>query len=221
MKMKYKYLIILSLVIFLACLVYSFCIKDEPMGDERDYDEIALSIAEGRGFLVDATAISKVCQGYILLLAGFYKVFGHHYVIVQIVQALLHALSCLILFFICVKIFEKDISEKVGLVAMGLYGFWPDLIETTSMLEAETVFLFFAILSIYFAIEFFKKPDIKKALWLSLAIGLGASMRLTIVLFVLVIAILLFVSKQIKRRYIYLIFFIPFIDSMMQFIKCS
>ena len=176
------------------------------MGDEKNYDNIALNLAEGRGLLIGA--ISKVCQGYILLLAGIYKLFGHHYVIVQVIQALLHALSCLILFFICMKIFKKDIAEKVGLLAMGLYGFWPDLIETTSMLESETVFLIFVILSIYFSVEFFKKPDIKKALWLSLAIGLGSSTRPTMVLFVLVIAILLFVIKKIKRRYIYLILFI-------------
>lgn len=214
MKMNYKYPIILSLIILLACLAYSFCIKDKPMGDERDYDRIALNIVEGKGWVLSQdvpierdSAITKVCQGYILWLAGLYKLFGHHYVVVQIVQALLHVLSCLILFFICVKIFKKDIAEKVGLLAMGLYGFWPDLVETSSMIEAETLFLFFVILSIYFAIEFFKKPDIKKALWLSLAIGLGSSTRPTMVLFVLVIAILLLI-KKIERQYIYLLIFL-------------
>lgn len=211
---KYKYPIIISLIVFAVCLVYSFCVKAEPWGDEVAYDNIAWNIVEGRGFVEDSKVplemdkgIARVGQGYAFFLAGIYKIFGHSDAAVQIIQALFHALSCLILFFICLKLFKKDISEKIGLLAMGLYGFWPDLIESTAMISTEPIFLILAILSVYLAIKFFKKPSIKIVLFLSFVIGLGASIRPTIVLFILVFIILLFV-KKIEKRYIYLIFFI-------------
>ncbi|GAG27364.1 unnamed protein product, partial [marine sediment metagenome] len=113
----------------------------------------------------------------------------------------------LFLFFICLKIFERGVSEKIGLLAVGLYGFWPDLVESTAMLVTEPPFLFFAVLGIYLVIKFFKEPGIKKAFFLSLIIGLGASIRPTLVVFILIFVILLLLRKPEKWP-VYLLLFI-------------
>lgn len=209
-----KYAIILSLIIFLACLAYSFYFQIKPCCDERAYDNIALNFLKGKGFtekldvpIEKDRAICYVGQGYILFLAGLYKLFGHYYGVVWTFQALFHSLTCLLIFFICLNLFKQDISGKIGLLAMAIYGFWPDLVESTAMLLTEPLFLFFAVLGVYFAIKFFKNPNFKQAFFASLAIGLGASIRPTLIVFVFVFAILLFV-KRVKKWPIYLIIFI-------------
>lgn len=203
-----KKAIILSLIIFSVCLAYSFCLQIEPGGDARDYDTIALNITEGRGFILELEGsgdIVRFAQFYTAFLALIYKIFGHHYAIVWVFQALLHALTCLFLFFICLNIFTPHLlgkgarAEKVGLIAMGLYGFWPDLVESTGMLMTEILFLFLVALIVYLIIKFFQNPNIKKATIISLIVSIAVYVRPTILLFSLVFAIVIFFTPHLSR----------------------
>ena len=124
---KYKYPIILALLVFLACIGYSFYFQIEPVVDAAAYDRIAMNIAEGRGYaefpdrpLGMDRDIIHIGQAYTVFLAFIYKIFGQHYSVVWVFQALLHSLTCLLLFFVCLEVFKKDISQKIGLLAMGL-----------------------------------------------------------------------------------------------------
>lgn len=210
-----KYPIILALIIFLVCLAYSFYFQIKPVVDAAAYDKIAVNIVEGRGFVefperpfgMDRDII-HIGQSYTVFLALIYKVFGHHYSAVWFFQALLHALTSLMLFFICVNIFNRDVSQKIGLLAMGLYGFWPDLVESTAMLMTETFFLFLAVLVIYLMIKFFQKPGIKKNILIALILSVAILARPTVLLFGLVFMLLLFFKRDIKKRFVYLVFFI-------------
>lgn len=221
-----KQAIILSLIILLVCLVYSFYFQIEPQVDARAYDKIAMNIVGGRGFtefpgrpLGMDRDIVHIGQSYTVFLALIYKIFGHHYPVVWFFQALLHSLTSLLLFFICLRIFRKDISKKIGLLAMGLYGFWPDLVETTAMLITETLFLFLAVSVIYLIVKFFQNPDIKKAIFISIIISAGIFTRPTVLLFVLVLAIVVFFKGRDfrskadqpwagKKKYVYIALFI-------------
>ena len=214
---KYKYPIILSLIIFLVCLAYSFYFKIPPRGDEQTYDNIAVNFLNGKGFTerldipIDkdrGICYSTLGQGYVIFLAFLYKLFGHYYAVVWIIQALLHALTALFLFFICSLIF-KDSADKIGLLAMGIYGFWPDLIESTAMLLTEPFFLFFVVLAVYFLIKFFQKPKIATVFFLSFSIALGSSIRPTLNLILLVIMILI-LTKKPQKWPIYLLILIIF-----------
>lgn len=217
MTIKYKYPIILALIVFVVCLAYSFYFQIKPMVDDAAYDKIALNIANGRGYsefpdrpLGRDRDIVHIGQAYTAVLALIYKIFGHHYSMVWVFQALLHSLTCLLLFFICLNIFKfkKDVSEKIGLLAMGLYGFWPDLIESTAMLMTEIFFLFLAVLIIYLIIKFFQNPGIKKAIVISLILCIAIFVRPTILLFSLVFVIVAFFKKGLERKYVYLIIFL-------------
>lgn len=207
-----KHAIILSIIIFLACLGYSFYFQIEPRVDAAAYDKIAMNIAEGRGYVefpdrplgMDRDII-HIGHAYTVFLALIYKVLGHHYSMIWIFQALLHAATCLFLFFICLNIFKKDISEKIGLLAMGLYGFWPDLVESTAMLMTETFYLFLVALIVYLVIKFFQNPDIKKVIFTSIIISIGIFTRPTVLLFVLAWGIVVFFKKDWKKqRYVYI-----------------
>lgn len=221
-----KYAIILSLIILLVCLGYSLYFQIKPTVDAAGYDKIALNFLNGKGFLerLDVPiekdrAIVRVGQSYVLFLALIYKVSGHHYPVVWVIQALLHALTCLLLFFVCLNIFtlhhsdegagfKKDISGKIGLLAMGLYGFWPDLIESTAMLLTETFFLFLAVLIVYLVIKFFQNPTIKKAIFLNIIISLAILNRPTILLFSFIFIGIILFKKGFQKRFVHLIPFI-------------
>jgi len=212
---KYKYPIILSLIIFVVCLVYSFYFQIKLQGDTIAYDTIATNIANGRGYTEFPNRqlgwdrdIVHIGHSYTVFLALIYKIFGHHYSLIWFSQALLHSLTCLLLFFVCLNIFEKNISEKIGLLAMGLYGFWPDLVESTAMLMTETFFLFLVVLIVYLIIKFFQNPNIKKAIIISIITSVAVFTRPTILLFSLVFVIVAFFKKDFKRKYIYLIIFL-------------
>lgn len=204
-----RYAIILSIIILLVCFVYSFYFQIKPLGDEKAHNRIALNLLEGRGFvertdipIENDRAICYFAHGYFWFLALLYKLFGHHYAVVWIVQSLFHAFTAFLIFLICLNVFKKDISQKIGLLAMGLYGFWPDLIESTAMLLTEPLFLFFVTLAVYIAVKFFKDPSLEKILLLSVVIGFGSSIRLTMILFALVFVILIFV-KKLEKKYVY------------------
>ena len=213
--MRYKYPIILALIIFLVCIGYSFYFQIEPFVDAAAYDTIAMNIAQGRGYVefpdrplgMDRDIV-RIGQSYTVFLALIYKIFGHHYSVVWVFQALLHSLTCLLLFFVCLNIFKKDISEKVGLLAMGLYGFWSDLVESTATLMTEIFFLFLAVLIIYLAIKFFQNPDIKRAIFISIITSIAVFTRPTVLLFVLVLAIVVFFKKNLEKKYVYIALFI-------------
>lgn len=207
-----RYAILLSLIIFLVCLVYSFYFQIKPEVDAAAYDIIAMNIAKGRGFVEFPNRpfgmdrdIVHIGQSYTVFLALIYKIFGHHYSVVWFFQALLHALTCLFIYFICLNIFDERNSSKIGLLAMGIYGFWPDLVESTAMLMTEIFFLFFTVWLIYLFVKFFKNADILKAILIGLIISIAALTRPTILFFGIVFVILVIFKKDFQKKYIYLI----------------
>lgn len=210
-----RYAILLSLIIFLVCLIYSFYFQIKPFVDAAAYDTIAMNIAKGRGFVefpdrpfgMDRDIV-HIGQSYTVFLALIYKIFGHHYPVVWFFQALLHALTGLLLFFICINIFDRESSKKIGLLAMAIYGFWPDLVESTAMLMTETFFLFLVALIIYLIIKFFQNSDVKKAIFISLIISIAILTRPTILLFDLIFIFIILFKKDFRKRFVYLIPFI-------------
>jgi 4-amino-4-deoxy-L-arabinose transferase-like glycosyltransferase len=141
-----------SLVVTLA---YSFVFQIDPTVDASRYDIIALNLIDGVGFveepglsIQDDRAIVRVGPLYQFFLVGIYKVFGHSFAAVWIIQALLHVLSAFIIYHLSIIIFNKN-KETIALWATGIFAFYPDLIEISAMLLTETLYLFLWIVFIY------------------------------------------------------------------------
>jgi len=206
-----KFLILIVFFSGLLSLVYSFYFKIAPVVDARVYDTIAVNILEGGAYKEDLsksyefdTAIIRVGPGYEFFLAGIYYVFGHHYEAVWIMQALLHALSALLLFQICRRLFSCETGEKIGLFAAVLFGLHPDLIEISAMLMSETLYLFFIILSIWVFIYSYQSTESYPGIVLGCIIALTILIRPTVILFIP----LILVYYLYHRRYKSLCFFL-------------
>ena len=89
-----------------------------PRSDASGYDEIAVNLASGNGLSQSIngsmTPIAYRTPVYPMFLAGIYYMLGHHYIAVKIIQAILGALFCIIVFLISNIIYE---NAAIGLIA--------------------------------------------------------------------------------------------------------
>ncbi|MBI2045849.1 MAG: glycosyltransferase family 39 protein [Parcubacteria group bacterium] len=170
--MEKKIIGLLVLGIFLVAYAYSLYFYIAPAVDARAYDNIAWNLVQGNGYKEQADlsydedlAILRVGPGYEFFLAGVYYLFGHHYQVVWIINALLSAFSAFFIFLISKQIFKEHWSLPIGLVAAGLIGFSPDLITINGMLMTETLGIFFIILSVYIFFRYIER-NANASIWL-------------------------------------------------------
>ena len=158
-----KILLIILIISFGACLCYSLYFKIKPVVDARAYDVIASNMVNGNGYRenlnVDlAHDLGRIGPLYEYFLAGIYKIFGHNYVWVWFFQALLHAVSAWLIYKTSQILFsDSEKRKKIGLLAAGVFGFYPDLIEISAMLMTETLYLFLICLALYVFFLYFVK----------------------------------------------------------------
>ncbi len=159
-----KILILIVAASFLASLSYSFYFRITPVVDAGTYDKIALNILAGYGYHEDINktalfdhAITKVGPIYEYFLASIYKIFGHYFEFVWVMQAILHGFTAWLIFLICKRIF-KDGGESIGLMAAAIIGFHPDLIEISAMLMTETLYLFLIALFLWLFVLVYDTP---------------------------------------------------------------
>ncbi|MDO8493082.1 MAG: glycosyltransferase family 39 protein [bacterium] len=154
---KNRTLLWILLTSFLMSFTYSLYYQIDPAVDARAYDNIARNIINGNGYRESVElsldrdfSIARVGPLYEYFLAGVYAIFGHNYYIVWFLQALLHALTALLVYLIALKVFaDSDKREKIALWSAVIVGLHPDLIEISAMLMTETLYLFLFSLLLY------------------------------------------------------------------------
>lgn len=142
--------------------------------DAEHYDKAARSILAGKGFgsefnfsnNPELRSVYSLPPIYPLFLATIYFLCGRHFFIVRVVQCILSALTCLLIFFIGGKVFN---DKKVGIIAASISIFYPLLIFSSGLLYVEALFTLFISLSIYYA---FRIYDDEKYIWISILAGL-------------------------------------------------
>ena len=178
-----KILLIILIISFGACLCYSLYFKIKPLVDARAYDVIALNIVNGNGYRENLSVdlahdLGRIGPLYEYFLAGIYKIFGHNYVWVWFFQALLHAVSAWLIYKTSQIIFSgSGKKRKIGLLAAGFFGFYPDLIEISAMLMTETLYLFLICLALYVFFLYFIRLKGYLAVLLGIVAGLAVLAR--------------------------------------------
>lgn len=207
---------LLAVVLFVSVILplcYAFYYRIEPVVDAQAYDRIAVNLLDGFGFREDRTknfefdaAIVRAGPAYEFFLAGSYGVFGHHYEIIWILQALLHAISAYLIFLSCREIF-KEKGNKIGLVAAVLFGLHPDLIEISAMLMSETLYLFFVVLVVWLFVKTYQKPNqILFSVFLAFTTALAILSRPPVILFVPIFLIFYILNKKYKAGAVFWVF---------------
>ena len=125
---------------------------ERPAGDTSDYDEIALNLLAGEGFVARENWHGFELRSwrpplYPFFLAAIYGVFGYHHLPVMLAQALLGAAAVLLLYLLSRRLHPP--SALVTGVIGSLYG---PIIDGVNTVMSETVFTFLVLLSIYLCV---------------------------------------------------------------------
>src|SRR3989338_10284329 len=102
--------LIIFIIALLPRIMVSFFLADKPVYDASGYDARAVSIWKYGVFGDEGKPASSKPPFYSFFLAVIYRIFGHSYLAVRIAQSFLGALSCVILYFIALKLINKNVA---------------------------------------------------------------------------------------------------------------
>lgn len=143
---KYTILLMIFLCAFFVRLVVIFSLPLPIINDDAvQYNEIAHSIAEGKGYaLKDGTPTAIRPPLYPIFLAGIYSLLGTNVKIVQVTQAFLLAWVCIIIYYLGKNIFDS----KIAYLASGIAIAYPLLVYPSYDLLSEALLIFLFSLTI-------------------------------------------------------------------------
>jgi 4-amino-4-deoxy-L-arabinose transferase-like glycosyltransferase len=133
-------------------------------GDDWDYDRIAVRL------IGDGTwANTWFPPGYPLFLAGIYALCGHSLAAVRVIQAVIGALTCVLL----ARLGRQMFSARVGWLAGTLLAVYPGHAYMTARLMAETPYILLLVLALVLASQVAQAPRLGRAVALGAALGAG------------------------------------------------
>jgi 4-amino-4-deoxy-L-arabinose transferase-like glycosyltransferase len=129
-----------------------------PGSDQSEYDTYAWNVAQGRGYRGPSADVKDPDHltafrppGTSIVWAGVYKVFGHRYGAIRILNCTLGAISIFAVYTIGARCYGR----KIGLLAAAGYAVWPTAILYSADLLSEPLgtlcFLCFVALCLRFA----------------------------------------------------------------------
>ncbi len=185
--------IALSLRIF-----YSFSARITPYITARHYNNIAVNLSAGKGYTEgdnfgDSERAMSWSPFYPFLLAFFYKIFGHNYPAIWIFQAIISALSCVLIYFIAKKAFGQKVARYSAIISAFCFNF----ILYAAMLLTETIYIFFVLIFFLLLFDTAKFSLLIKYAILGVLAGIAMLTRPIFVVF----AIFLF-FRGLKKRFL-------------------
>ena len=190
-------------LIFVIALIVrlSFVLFFPPLyaADTGQFDDIALNLTKSNGFSL-SSGISTAARppAYPLFLAGIYSLFGQSHLAVKLAQAILGAISCIIIYLIGKEVFNRKIGLWSG-TAMALY---PPLISTAGFILSEELAIFLLAISIFFLTRAVKRKQVSYYILAGIFLGLTTLCRPITLLFPFFLYFILLSSSYRKREFI-------------------
>jgi tetratricopeptide (TPR) repeat protein len=159
--------------------------------DELYHDVWAQKIAFGEGMGSEPFFKGPL---YVYLLAFLYKIFGHNYYLPRFLQIILGSLSCVFVFLIAKKLFNKTVGIVSGIIAV----FYATFIFYDGELMIESLIIFLDLVLIYLLIHSSEKSNLKRWLGCGVVLGLSAIARPTILIFVPFVLVWMLFAFKVK-----------------------
>jgi len=173
--------------------------QPEVKDDAIEYDRIGLNIISGNGFSMDEHPpyMPTARRGpiYPAFLALVYSAFGHSHGAVRAIQALIGAVTCVLVFFIGRMAF----NEKVGLISASLSAFYPPMVDWCRYILTETLFTFLIASAVLFLMIAFSSSQAWH-LASAFLFGTAALCRPIAVLLPFLVPLLLLIVYRNRRR---------------------
>lgn len=148
-------------------------------GDAHGYDQIAMSLALGKGYRFAAGMGEKTAWCvplYPLFLSGIYRAAGHNYPAVRIVQAVLSALTVLFIALWAGLLFGGGSACLAAFIASVYPAFYAYSFSSTSI-ASETLYVFLFTAALFTFYIYWRRPTWSWALVSGLLWGLSILTR--------------------------------------------
>jgi len=122
---------------FLLRLAFVLWAPGEPSADGIFYHAYGDHIARGWGYVdLDGSPVVRWMPGWPLLLGGLYRLFGTSTLVAILANAVLDAATAVLVGVLGARLFRR----RIGLVAGGLYAFWPGAVFLCATHMSESLF---------------------------------------------------------------------------------
>ncbi|HPO07749.1 MAG TPA: hypothetical protein PLZ55_03700 [bacterium] len=177
------------LVALVPRLLFAFAPHPPLFSDMEDYDRAAVSFLMGHHLAMSPDYLAYRPPGYPLFLAAIYWTVGRNLTLVRVVQAVLSAGSCVLLYVLAAILLR---NEKRSLLRSGvpflsglLFALYESHIFLSGVFLTETLFTFLLLLFFLFLCGFSDRPVFR--LSSAFLLGILALIRPTAVLYLPVI----------------------------------
>lgn len=171
------------------------------VGDSVSYDDLASRFSQGKGYTRSTASDepdSRRLPGYPFFLAAIYFTFGHSLFAVRLIQVILDALTCVIVYKL-----SKEVLDDAG------QALWSALLAVTylpfilfaNFILSETLYVAIVTIAIFFLVKAFKYGYCRK--WFICAgffLGISNLIRSTLVLFPMVLFVVALLMSKIKKK---------------------
>jgi len=191
---KKKFILVLILLAIASGVIWGLPFDNPLKTDGIDFDNVAMSILEN-GFFYKSEFMNAMIERtfYPLFLAGVYKVFGHHLIVVCIIQIFIFAGLAVLVYKLCQRLFSERVARLASIITALCYS----IASFTGYIYREIFFPTLIFLMVYFL---YRAQKEKKAVWF-VASGMvfgAASLTNSIIQFfiIFIIANFLFLERK-------------------------
>jgi len=178
-----------ALVLRLTYIIFVPQLSGEELGDSWVYDDLALSLRSGEGYLEDV----RWPPLYPTFLCGVYLIFGHGFFAVRIIQAVISSVSCVFIYLVARRCLTAKVALSAGLFSV----FYPAFISYAGIPLTETLGTFLLLSFIYCLLSSLSS---KKTLWL-LAAGLSGGLLILCRSEMLLLGVFIILGMYILRQF--------------------
>ncbi|MBU1628314.1 glycosyltransferase family 39 protein, partial [bacterium] len=178
------FIFIIALLLRL-CMVFFYSSPPTRI-DSAEHDILAQNLADGFGFCYyPGIPTSYRPPLYPLYLSLIYRIFGHHYKIAYSFEALIGALTPVIIYMICIQLFSFRVTKLASLIT----ALYPTFIFMSTELMTENLFTFLVALFIYSSNRLKISHSTKFILLTGIILGLATLCRATMLPIIFLIPI--------------------------------
>lgn len=156
-------------------------LQEPPLtGDAPVYDRLAMGLLAGKGYVTsDGHPTAERPPLYAMFLAAIFWFFGHRLDAVYVIQGLIDAGSCALIYLVGARVMGPAPGLLAGLLAVP----YLSLIAATRMVLTETLFVFLMLVAFWFLLESLERPRTFALAACGAALGLATLTRGTSLLF--------------------------------------
>lgn len=201
-RRPFLWLALIFALAFLYRLVVISQLSVPPVYDLLWNDAVAWNLAQGHGFTASQAEPSVPgifrTPGYPTFLAVVYYLFGHSYQAAFVSQALLDALSAVLITLIGLRLLRPSIA----LIGGCLYAFYPYSAYFCGVLSQDTLLTFSVLAALYLTTQVdLRLPSRWRWLMVGLTIGFAALVKSILILYVFIPALLiLFAVRGLRLK---------------------